>query len=247
MNLFIYKNYNHINRRFRLMRKWYFAAGLLVILSLTVQLVTASSLDPNYIKNFGWGKVIVSDKAAPAFEKCDMSIFDYRDGVFYIKGGSGAAMHGRTLIRDGKTYAYFLNKLEQSNPEKLKTRTETLTYYHVWVSHDMDGNKLYNKWPSNVTEEPHWQSLDKFTYTTDSTTLARNGGVIPWSKFERSWRLKQWLENAKPGYKIYINQTVGYEREMPEARYWNQNAGRWMNPTESVYSEPLAGATIVIK
>jgi len=113
---------------------------LLALSAVLIYLNTASysqELDPQYYSVFGEnGALMYSSNALPQKTTYDASLYDYKDGKFYIKAGSGASLYCRLILPKGKTFSYYLTKVKKDNAEKMKTRKGDYVETRYWVSHD---------------------------------------------------------------------------------------------------------------
>ncbi|MFC1885661.1 hypothetical protein ACFLZM_01200 [Thermodesulfobacteriota bacterium] len=224
--------------------------------------------DQNYIKQFGWGTILVSDKACPAYDKCDMSLFDYRDGAFYIEQKQDTNLYFRILLKDGKNFRHYSEEYRKKFSELEKSRLDRdLFYLLFWTSHysgQFDPAKKgkpvprVEYWPKKM-EWPEWGAfappsafgMDNYRSIKyyDWPTCA-----IPWddiaSRDKRlvHHKLRDWINLAPRGSKMYVTVCVAVRKSVPEKRYWESNQSRWVVPYELVYQEaPLASSTIIIK
>jgi hypothetical protein len=220
--------------------------AVLIFLNITS---IAQDLDPQYYSVFGAnGALLYSSKALPQKASYDAALFDYKDGKFTIKAGSGASLYCRFILPKGKTFSDYLNKVKKDNAEKMKTRKGDYVEIRYWVSHDDRGIPLAkNVWPSNKNDEPKWAEpkLRTWAELTDET-VKRTGNGTNWEgDFKRD--LSGWLESAKDGYMIYALATVTVERQAVEHKYWDKSKLQWIIPLEWVRGEPIASATLIVK
>jgi hypothetical protein len=226
-----------------------------ILLSATAVLIFlniasfAQDLAPQYYSVFSTnGALVYSSKAFPQKDSYDASLFDYKDGTFYVKAGQGASLYCRFILPKGKTYSDYLNKVKKDNADKMKTRKGDYAEVRYWVSHDDRGIPLAkNTWPANKNDEPKWAEAKLHTW------VELNDKTLQWAGFGTDWKddfkrdLSGWLESAKDGFKIYALATVTIERQAVEHKYWDKNQLQWVIPLEWVRSEPIASATLIVK
>jgi hypothetical protein len=228
------------------MKIWLSVTAVLIFLNIAS---FAQELDPQYYSVFGAnGALVYSSKAFPQKTSYDATLFDYKDGKFYIKAGSGASLYCRFILPKGKTFSDYLNKVKKDNAEKMKTRKGDYAEIRYWVSHDDRGIPLAkNAWPSSKNDEPKWAEAKLRTW------VELNDETVKWIGFGTDWvddfkrDLSGWLESAKDGFKIYALATVTVEREAVEHKYWDKNQLQWVIPLEWVRGEPIASATLIVK
>lgn len=231
--------------------------GLLVLMmALSVVSVFAQDdLDAAYIKTFGNGVILVSDKGIPPRAKCDPAQFDYRDGKFFITPGPTGSLNFRALITAGTNLGAELEKVKKVQEANLQYRKEDFCMYKVWSTHDLGGTPHDNvKWPTSLKEIPKWASpVEAFTSLEPE--------VYPWVAPGVSWdgdfksSLFGLLFNGKPGQKLYVTFHVGFEYKTPAGQVetkWNDTLQQWENVTSNgligyAVSEPLAASTIEFK
>ncbi|HNX77938.1 MAG TPA: hypothetical protein PLM07_15965 [Candidatus Rifleibacterium sp.] len=231
------------------------AVLFLMVLLSAVSVYAQDDLDQAYFKNFKPGTILVSSTAIPARAKCDVSLFDYRDGKFFIPAGAEGKLNVRALLADGATLGSALEKVKQQKNENLQYRTSDTCMYKVWCSHDQGGTP-YDKvvWPTSLKDVPIWAG------STDATTSLEPevySWVAPGAAFEGDFRSSFWslLLTSKPGQKLYITFHVGYEYKTPAGKTeskWNAVLQTWENVVSNgelgyVLSEPLAASTVEFK
>lgn len=206
----------------------------------------AAELDPAYPATFGWGTVLVSQRGPIAKDSYDPAQLTFQNGKYIITSGEDVELNFRILLKNGKTYGQYVSALKQANAEKMKTYKEDFMQLRVWVSHDYDGNQLYEKWPEKLDDKPVWHQLMKVE-TGIENALDWNGSQVIWSNIqEASGKLQQFLSYAKPGYRIYFMTVAGFIRDAPELRYYDNQLLRWMTPIQYVETWPLAASTVEI-
>lgn len=207
---------------------------LLVTLLLTFGLTLGfmqyllDELDPGYINKFGNGSICVSDKGYPAFDKFDESQFDFRDGKFYISTSGTSRLDMRAMLPEGKTYRMLITDFLSRKPYKDEAYAEKKIFWRIFVSHNQKGEKIYPSFPPSASE-----MLQEVTYMTSEKELAFiqlnarfNEDLVDWKTSGLEYGkdlvvpIGMWLQNAKPGYQMYIVHTVGYiERHTGNDRY----------------------------
>ncbi len=224
--------------------------------------------DQNYIKQFGWGTILVSDKACPVYDKCDMNLFDYRDGAFYIEQKQDTNLYFRILLKDGKNFRHYSEEYRKKFSELEKSRIDRdLFYLLFWISHHsgqfdpaQKGKPVLRSeyWPKRL-EWPEWGAFSPpTTFGMDNYRGIKYYDwptcAIPWddiaSRDERMvhHKLRDWINLAPKGSKMYVTVSVAVRKSVPEKRYWESNQSRWVVPYELVYQEvPLASSNIIIK
>ncbi|HAE37054.1 MAG TPA: hypothetical protein DCG57_00265 [Candidatus Riflebacteria bacterium] len=231
----------------------------LIVLSLMVLLSAVSvfaqdDLDPAYAKNFGRGIMLVSHVGLPTRAKCDMSMFDYRDGKFFIPAGAETAFNVRALLPEGVTLGSALEKVKKAQAENLQHHKEDLCFYKVWSSYQ-DGSPIENiKWPANLKEEPKWASSED-GYSSLLPDIY--GWISAGMSYEGDFRSAFWdvMLTSQPGEKLYVTFHVGFEYQVPGGQIeskWNDVLQKFENVTSTgmigyACSEPLAAATVEFK
>jgi len=229
---------------------------LLCVIFLVAVLLPAFALDePDaaYMKAFGYGNIIASGGGWLEYGHYDPSKVEFKDGVFFIKGGSmDSTLNLRAILPKGKTYGQYLEQFKKNNQAKLKNHKRDIIVWKIWTSHDYSGNPLLEKFPAKNTEPI---STPKVTYYPNLTGEAKSwtGSGYGWNNGDDDLRadLITWLKDAKPGYKLYIINTVGFERKCPELARVGQNVGTGIIenqvPIEYVTAPPIVSCTVEIK
>ncbi|OGK05311.1 MAG: hypothetical protein A2W80_16740 [Candidatus Riflebacteria bacterium GWC2_50_8] len=231
----------------------------LIVLSLMVLLSAVSvfaqdDLDPAYAKNFGGGIVLISQTGCPPRAKFDMSMFDYRDGKFFLPAGDQAQLNVRALLPQGVTLGSALEKVKKDEAANLQHHKEDLCFYKVWSSYD-SGSPIENiKWPANLKELPKWASSTD-GYSSLSPDIY--GWVSAGMSYEGDFRSSFWsiMGSSVPGQKLYVTFHVGFEYQVPGGQVeskWNDVLQKFENVTSTgmigyACSEPLAAATVEFK
>ncbi len=202
-----------------------------------------------YVKIYGKGVVIASDKALPPRNQVDTSLVEFKNGVSYIKGGPGATFNIRTFTQNGQTHGEDLNALLKGlEADKIIKGTERLVL-RIWTSHDTDGhsNMQNSSWPKKLADSPGWQPFSTMRYFPEGAANVNNNGY-DWSDLNMTdsdgytgGSLKDWIANAKPGYKMYIqvcnSVIINYK--------WDAFKQEW--ETLVYYHKPCSAGTVEIK
>lgn len=181
--------------------------------------MSPNELDPKYIEKFGYGSICATDKKYPVIDKFDESLFDFKNGKFYIS--KNTALHMRAILPEGKKYIDLLKEFTSKMPEYSEDNALEKIVWRIFASHDVKGNKIYENFPPSPSD-----MLKEVTYMTSEKELAfltldmslRTPEVREWttsgieynSTKDYSMLIGNWLQNAKPGWQLYIVHTVGY-------------------------------------
>lgn len=231
--------------------------GLLVLMMVlsVVSAFAQDDLDAAYMKTFGNGIILVSDKGIPPRAKCDPAQFDYRDGKFFISAGSEASINFRALLPAGTSLGAELEKVKKAQEANLQYHKEDLCIYKVWSTHDMGGTPLENvKWPTSLKEMPKWASSTDAYSSLEPDVYSWVAPGVSWDGDFRT-SLFGLLSNSKPGQKLYVTFHVGFEYQTPSGQVeskWNDVLQKWENVTSNgmigyAVSEPLAASTVEFK
>jgi hypothetical protein len=196
-------------------------AVLIFIVSVVTFFSLASvtdDLDPQYIQKFGYGSICASDKGYPKIDKFDESQFDFRDNKFYIDKKS--SLNLRAILPEGKKYQDLLNDLISKRPDYSEDNAQEKIVWRVFASHDVKGKKIYENFPpanSEMLKELQYQTSDKeLAFVTVDMSLRQpevrewKTSGIPYANSELVPLIGNWLNEAKPGWQLYIVHTVGY-------------------------------------
>jgi|WetSurMetagenome_2_1015567.scaffolds.fasta_scaffold127215_1 hypothetical protein len=223
----------------------FFLKVLLLLIFLSFSFV---DLDPSYIKAFGYGSICVSIKGYPEKDKYDASQFDYRDGKFYVKANGRVDL--RTILPEGKTYGDLYSSFRNSNSAMHKNVVaDEQKIIKVFTSHDISGMQFqFDPWPSNPNELVNSDGkMLNFSNTAES--FGWNTAGVKWD--DQSSYLQatvgSWLEFAKPGWQMYILETVGWSRECPEKKYWSYDQNAWITPICYELAPPHAYCIVEVK
>jgi hypothetical protein len=221
---------------------------LKAVLVLTFLSFSFVDLDPGYINAFGYGSLCVSTKGYPEKDKYDASQFEFRDGKFYVKANGRVDL--RTILPQGKTYGDLYNAFRNSNSAMHKNVIDDeLKIIKIFTTHDVSGMQLrFDSWPSNPNELVNSEGkMLKFSNTAETFGWITAG--VKWDD-ESSYlqaTAGSWLELAKPGWQMYILETVGWSRECPEKKYWSYNQNDWVTPICYELALPYAYCILEVK
>lgn len=215
-----------------------------VIISLATIILVAFTVpadgpDPGYIKAFGYGSIAASIGGRPAFDQYNPDQFDYRDGIFYISADA-QRLDLRALLPQGQTYETMMNALFKTKSSLVKDKKSEGIYWYAWSSHEYDGTRKYPEWKKG---SPHPDYHDNTVWRESKNyDPARNwtGSAVYYEDEDSDFVtdvINTWLRLAKPGQQLYILNTVGFERWVKEASYWDYSQGRQVTPLEFVMSE----------
>lgn len=207
--------------------------------------VGAAELAKGYVDAFGWGGIAASDKGYPPKAEFKADMFDYRDGKFFVSVAEAANLNIRAFVKDGKTLGHFVETVKKQAGKKLESRNGDITKVIFWASHNKDGEAIAKSWPDSLSKMPDWYSMEEKTFECIDDVYGWNS--VGWKSENAEVEMKLWLKAVKPGWKLYVAFFSGFEREMPEARYYDEAVGAYKNPSEDVISEPIAAGTIEFK
>jgi hypothetical protein len=215
--------------------------AILATLMLVAFVSADDGPDPAYFKTFGYGSIAASIEGRPSYDTYNPSQFDYRDGIFYIPA-SATRVDLRALLPKGQTYGSMLNALFTEKNSLLKDKKDDGSiYWYAWSSHEYDGTRIYPEWKQgsahpdyhnkrvwetaiNIEPAKTWNSSACYFDDPNETSLKTD--VI-----------NTWLKMAKPGFQLYILNTVGFQRWVKEASYWDYGQGKQVTPLEYVLSD----------
>ena len=218
-----------------------------ILLCLTFLSFSFVDIDPGYIKAFGWGSVCVSTKGYPEKEKYDASQFEYHDGKFFVKKGSRIDV--RAILPEGKTYNDFVNNFKNQNSSKYTDVISESHYFLFYPDHMIGGIQVHwGSWPSSgdIIKEENPYTLP---FSLEGGVLEWNSSGVKWDDMESRLQttVGTWLENAEPGWQMYIAETVGWERYRPEDKYWDWDRGKEVTPTGYEFATPHAYCILEVK
>lgn len=223
------------------MKKMNIGAGILTMLLLVAFTVPPDSPDPAYFQTFGYGSVAISVGGRPAFGHYDPAQFDYQNGIFYVKAGADRIDLRALLPRDA-TYETMMNALFRKKSDLLKDKKDDGSiYWYAWSSHEYSGDRKYPEWKPG---SPHPDYHDKAVWTSslnyEPAKTWISSAVYCDDTEETSFKvdvINTWMKFAKPGWQLYILNTVGFQRWVKEASYWDYGQGKQVTPLEFVMSD----------
>ncbi|MHC1738469.1 MAG: hypothetical protein AB9882_10705 [Ignavibacteriaceae bacterium] len=218
----------------------------LIILSFFAFFLPAD-LDPAYIKAFGYSAMCVSKNGVPDKTKYDPSQFEFRDGKFFVDAGGRIDL--RVFLPKGKLYKDILDGFNKKHREYSKV-DEDLLYWKIYASHDVVGNRLFEKWESSPAKQ--MDQSNQICYIKFDTNNSRDwdGSAVKWDDTENNDLQRDvgiWLRMAQSGWQLYIIHTVGFRRNCPENSYWDYNQGRTVTPIAFETAPPIAYAIVEVK
>lgn len=223
------------------------ASVIMLVVVLGSGLAGAAELDKGYVKAFGWGSICASERGMPVKDRFDASQFTYQQGKFMVTSGADKQLNLRSFLKDGKTYGQFLSALKKANAEKMKTHRNDYMRYTFWASHNLEGQKLYETWPTSLSTEPKWDLPLCKVEADPSNGLSWDGSSCSWQMInEASGKIMLFLQYAQPGWRLYVTHEVGFVRTAPELKYWDKDVLRYVTPIQYVSSGPLAACTIEV-
>jgi hypothetical protein len=222
---------------------------LLTAFCISLMGFSSSDLDPGYAKAFGWGSICVSKAGYPSFSTYDASQFNYDGKKFYVNQGGTLAL--RAILPKGKTYNDLL-KAFNNNHKEFSKRTEEVIYWKIYSNYDFVGKVLFDKWPANPEEMLHSNNpLCFLRFNAEGEMRTWNSTGVDWvdeqSNNDLRGDVSNWLNNAKPGWQLYILHTVGFVRKCPENKYWDYNQGKEVIPIAFEMAKPFAYCIVEVK
>ena len=220
---------------------------LKLILVLTFLSFSFVDLDPGYIKAFGYGSICVSIKGYPEKDKYDASQYDYKDGKFYVKVNGRVDL--RAILPEGKTYGDLLSAFKKQNSALYKDVVADSKYIKIFSTHMVGGIQTeHSSWPSNPSDLVNMDAQFFLEFSTSPEFLTWNTSGNKWDDPETKLQsLSNWLEYAKPGWQLYILETVGWTRECPEKKYWDWDRGKYIYPYGYELAPPHAYCIVEVK
>ncbi len=218
----------------------------ILLTALISSAAVSAELDPAYLKNFSPGIILVSSKGFPAKDKFDMALFNYSEGLFNIIASDNTELNFRLLLKDSKTFGFYVDKVRKANQKKARTRTSDFCRVYFFASHT-DGSEAAKSWPKSLADKPDWEPMFYIENTISNESAQWTTSAISWQEImSNTEALKDWLNDARKGYKLYLYAVAGFVRESPEDQYWDESAFKYVVPIEYVESEPIAAGTIFI-
>ncbi len=216
--------------------------GVIFLFSCPVQ---AAELAKGYVDAFGWGGIAASGKGYPPKAEFKADMFEFKDGKFFINVSDAQNLSIRAFVKEGKTLGELVEKVKKQAGKKIDTRNRDVSKVIFWASHNKDGEAIAKTWPTSLSQMPDWYSMEEKSFLCADEVNGWNS--LGWKPENAEVEMKLWLKSVKPGWKLYVAFFSGFEREMPEARYFDEAVGGYKNPTEDVISEPIAAGTIEFK
>ncbi len=233
-----------------------FVIGGLIMMSSSV--IAQKPADPTYRKTFGDGVIVISDKGLPERSKFDASMYDYRNGIWYVKSGAESQVNLRIFLPKGRNISSYIKELKKAKPDNLKYHTGDLLIIRMFRSHDHMGNDLVKaggySWPNTVSDIPKWEqeSFEVMMNVNETSTDTEPGA--DWPDNLRS-KLYGVMIFTQPGQKIYFMVQFAYEYKTPAGEIetkWDAQLNKWVQVKSNgmlgyVYSDPVVSATLEFK
>jgi hypothetical protein len=218
----------------------------LVLFTLSFSFV---DLDPAYIEKFGYGALCVSFKGFPEKDKFDASQYDFRNGKFYVN--KGGRIDIRAILPQGKTYGDLLNEYKKQNSAMYKDIIFDGNFWLTYPNYITGGIQVYwGDWPANPSEILKEKGEERaFVTSIDAEIMGWNTSGLKWEQTENNLQstVGTWLENAEPGWQMYIINTVGWERWRPEDKYWDYDKGKEITPVGYELAPPVGYCILEVK
>jgi hypothetical protein len=206
--------------------------------------VYSQDADKQYAQTFGTGVIVFSDREMPPRAKFDKSMFDFRNGIFYIKVGADSSISLRALLKGGKTFGYYLDQKKKEYDAKSIVEGSERVEFAVYVSHG-DAGTSNGVWPKNLKEEPSDIFYRGYISYNMSELLTSNNLGLKWTDITNSdfdgVPLTGWLAKAKPGYRVFMSFKVSIVINTT----WDPIEQKWN--TMLCRTDPLAIGTLEIK
>jgi len=176
----------------------------MLVCGITLQ-ADSMDFDSNYLKQFGWGSICISDKGLPSRKSFDPSFFNYKKGVFYLKADPSTTLNVRFLYKNGKTLGQHIESEQTRFKKSDLVKDSAGVVLRIWTSHDINGNLIDKGWTNKLEDKPKWEELGSYGGLANENMLKTVCDAFDWGEIsgEIGW-LKQWMQIAKPGYKIYL-------------------------------------------
>jgi hypothetical protein len=86
-------------------------------------------------------------------------------------------------------------------------------------------------------------------FNNTSETFGWNTAGVKWDDQTSQLQatISMWLDFAKPGWQMYILETVGWSRECPEKKYWSYDQNDWVTPICYELAPPHAYCIVEVK
>lgn len=228
---------------------------LLILCFLSIScLLQAQVIDPAYIKTFGRGVILASNKGFPAFNKYDPAQIKFKDGKSFIKPSEGISLDFRVITPADSHVDKIFARMKSEQPENAKhSNGENLIFWDLWVSHDSSGKQMFSAdkpWPTSTKDIPKWNKQAYFWlgYPDDPVTSGAK-----WNQL--SSEFSDWLRNAKPGWKIWVSVSYGFKYQSNAGAVenkWNPDKKKFEQVVSTgvlgfAKSEPIVAGTIEIE
>ncbi len=166
--------------------------------------------DPGYIKTFGKGSIIASNKGYPAFGKYDPAQTKFKNGTCFIKPADGNTLDFRYILPDGKKIPDIIAKVKNDQAGNAKYQDgANKVFWDFWVSHQSDGTPNFGSskpWPSKLGDNPAWEAKHSLWYNISDESA--NTAGAQWCDISAGFY--DWLPTAKPGWKIWVTVSFGF-------------------------------------
>jgi len=228
---------------------------LLVLCFLSFScLLQAQGFDPAYVKTFGRGVILASNKGFPSFSKYDPAQIKFKNGTSFIKPSEGISLDLRMINPAGIDVAKILAKVVADQPENAKNRDQmNLVFWDFWVSHEYNGTPLFSAakpWPTSTKDIPAWNKRAYIWYEVPDDPTTSGAG---WE--DLSSEFSEWLRNAKPGWKIWVSVSYGFKYQSNAGAVenkWNPDKKKFEQVVSTgvlgfAKSEPIVAGTIEIE
>jgi len=231
-------------------------ACVLAFCALSVVSSFAGEIDDGYVKAFGRGIILVSQKGFIEKKTYDPSQFDFKNGVFRIPSGGEAELNVRAILPAGKTLGAELDKVKKTQAGNLKWHQGDYCGWRVWSSHEGSENLVTaaKPWPKKLGDEPMWAD-SKDVYTALSADV--RDWWAPGTRYEGDFRGAFFglMATSQPGQKLYISFHVAFEYKTPGGEMqskWDSDKNKFVQVESNgelgyALSEPLCAATVEFK
>jgi len=224
-----------------LLKKVFLFLGFVLLI---IGVAYAMDYDKQYVKAYGTGIIIASDKGLPLRDKFDKSQVEFKDGVSYVKGGQGATFCFRAFLKDGKDYNFYMKALKKGYDAKKIVEGSERIVITFWPSHSFRGDKELEKWPTKLSDGEHLEGggLGHMDFGMSEVMDYKDTGADYeniTTNFDGAFA--NWLVNAKPGYKLYMSLRIGFVLNTT----WDPYKQEWN--TMWCQSAPLAAGTAEFK
>ncbi len=228
--------------------------ALLLVLVAGPLFAVDEGFDPAYIKTFGRGVILASNKGYPEFEKFDPAQVKFKDGVNYLSLAGEKKLDMRYILPEGVDSAAVVAKVKKDQPGNAKFQDgEDKVFFDIWVSHDDQGNPNFSDakpWPAKVGDIPKWEPAVSPWYNLRPGSMT--GGCV-WE--DMSSGLYDWLPVAKPGWKIWVSMSYGFVYKVGAGEVeekWDSTLGKFVKVTSTgamgfAKSAPVLATTIVFE